>query len=78
VSAQQGEPVADAVVSVFDEPGAGAYVYLFDRCCQPLAGPREVCNSAHVGTDGLGVGPAVRSTDFARLARPARAALGGR
>jgi hypothetical protein len=69
---------ATAVVPVFDEPQAGLYVYLCHRCGQPLAGPHDLCHSAlHVGTDGLGVGHAVRSTELARLAGAARAALGG-
>jgi hypothetical protein len=76
----QHRPAAPAteVIPVFDEPQAGLYVYLCDRCGQPLAGPHEICHSAlHVGTDGLGVGRAVRSTELARLAGAARAALGG-
>jgi hypothetical protein len=69
---------ATAVVPVFDEPQACSYVYLCYRCGQPLAGPHDLCHSAlHVGTDGLGVGHAVRSTELARLAGAARAALGG-
>ena len=78
MSAQRAEPVAGAVVPVFDEPEAGAYVYLCGVCGEPLAGPHDVCNSElHVWTD-VGIGHAVRSTDVARLARAARAALGGR
>jgi hypothetical protein len=69
---------AAAVVPVFDEPQAGLYVYLCQRCGQPLAGPHDLCHNAlHVGTDGLGVGRAVRSTELARLAGAARAARGG-
>jgi hypothetical protein len=77
VNAQQrAQPAA---VPAFEHPTTGVYVYLCDRCGQPLEGPHDLCNSAlHVGTDGLGVGHAVRSTDFAPLARAARAALGGR
>jgi hypothetical protein len=75
---QQPSGPATAVVPVFDEPQAGLYVYLCHRCGQPLAGPHDLCHSAlHVGTDGLGVGHAVRSTELARLAGAARAALGG-
>jgi hypothetical protein len=67
------------VVPAFEHPTAGVFVYLCDRCGQPLAGPRDCCNSAlHVGPDGLGVGRAVRSTELAPLARAARAALRGR
>jgi hypothetical protein len=63
--------------AVYEEPDVGVYVFLCDRCGQPLAGPHDLCNSAlHVGTDGLGIGLAVRSTELARLARAARAALG--
>jgi hypothetical protein len=63
---------------VYDDPAAGAYVYVCDRCGQPLSGPHDLCNSAlHVGTDGLGIGRAMRSTELARLAGAARAALGG-
>jgi hypothetical protein len=68
-----------AAVPVFEEPEVGLYVYLCHRCGQPLAGQYDLCNSAlHVGTDGLGIGRAVRSTELARLAGAARAALGGR
>jgi hypothetical protein len=75
---QQPSDPATAVVPVFDEPQAGLYVYLCHRCGQPLTGPHDLCNSAlHVGTDGLGIGHAVRSTELARLAGAARAALGG-
>jgi hypothetical protein len=64
---------------VYDDPAAGAYVYVCDRCGQPLSGPHDLCNSAlHVGIDGLGVGRAIRSTELARLAGAARAALGRR
>jgi len=67
-----------AVVPAFDEPQVGVYVYLCERCGQPLDGPHDLCNSAlHVGTDGFGVGRAIRSTDLARLAGAARAGLGG-
>jgi hypothetical protein len=64
--------------SVYEDPGEGVYVYLCERCGQPLEGPHDLCNSAlHVGTDGLGVGHAIRSIDLARLAGAARAGLGG-
>jgi hypothetical protein len=67
-----------AAVPAFEEPHVGVYVYLCERCGQPLDGPHDLCNSAlHVGTDGLGIGHAVRSTDLARLAGAARAGLGG-
>jgi len=67
-----------AAVPAFEEPQAGVYVYLCERCGQPLYGPHDLCHSAlHVGTDGLGVGHATRSTDLARLAGAARAGLGG-
>jgi hypothetical protein len=67
-----------AAVPAFEEPQVGLYVYLCERCGQPLAGPHDLCRSAlHVGSDGLGVGHAVRSTELARLAGAARAALGG-
>jgi hypothetical protein len=66
-------------VPVYEDPEAGLCVYLCQRCGQPLSGPHDLCNSAlHVGTDGLGVGHAVRSSELARLAGAARAALGGR
>ena len=65
-----------SVVPAFEHPTAGVFVYLCDRCGQPLAGPHDRCDSAlHVGPDGLGVGRAVRSTELAPLARAARAAL---
>jgi hypothetical protein len=65
-------------VPAYEDAAEGEYVYLCRRCGQPLAGPHDLCNSAlHVGTDGLGLGRAVRSTELARLARAARAALGG-
>ena len=67
-----------AGVPSYEDHGAGVYVYLCERCGQPLAGPHDLCHSAlHVGSDGLGVGHAVRSTELARLAGAARAALGG-
>jgi len=65
--------------AVYEEPEVGLYVYLCERCGQPLAGPHDLCDSAlHVGTDGLGIGHAIRSTELARLAGAARAALGAR
>jgi hypothetical protein len=67
-----------SVVPVYDEPERGCYVSLCERCGQPLTGAHDLCTSAiHVGADGLGVGHAVRSTELARLAGAARAALGG-
>jgi hypothetical protein len=69
-------PKHDAVPG-YEDPGVGLYVYLCERCGQPLSGPHDFCDSAlHVGTDGLGTGRAVRSTELARLARAARAGLG--
>jgi hypothetical protein len=73
----QPTPIPAGVPS-YEDPGAGLYVYLCERCGQPLAGPHDLCQSArHVGSDGLGVGHAIRSTELARLAGAARAALGG-
>jgi hypothetical protein len=67
-----------AAAPAFEEPQVGVYVYLCERCGQPLDGPHDLCNSAlHVGNDGLGIGHAVRSTELARLAGAARAGLGG-
>ena len=64
---------------VYEDPDVGFYVFVCERCGQPLAGPHDLCESAlHVGTDGLGIGRAIRSTELARLAGAARAALGGR
>ena len=69
--------VTQQLVRAYDDPVAGAYVYVCERCGQPLAGPHDVCGSArHVGSDGLGAGRAVRSTELARLAQAAAAALG--
>ena len=69
-------PVVGSVPG-YEDATAGFYVYLCERCGQPLAGPHELCQSTlHVGSDGLGVGHAVRSTELARLASAARAALG--
>jgi hypothetical protein len=63
----------------YDDPAEGHYVYLCERCGQALSGPHDLCNSAlHVGTDGLGIGRAVRSTELARLASAARAGPGAR
>jgi hypothetical protein len=63
----------------YEDPSVGLYVYLCERCGQPLSGPHELCSSAlHVGADGLGIGRAVRSTELARLASAARAGLGAR
>jgi hypothetical protein len=73
----QPTPIQAGVPS-YEDPGAGVYVYLCERCGQPLAGPHDLCrNALHVGSDGLGVGHAVRSTELARLAGAARAPLGG-
>jgi hypothetical protein len=78
MSAQPARPRASPVAPVFEDAEAGLYVYLCHRCGQPLAGAHDLCDSAlHVGTDGLGIGRAVRSTELARLAGAARAALGG-
>jgi hypothetical protein len=78
MSTQPAQEPAVTATPVFEEPEAGLYVYLCHRCGQPLSGPHDLCNSAlHVGTDGLGIGHAVRSTELARLAGAARAALGG-
>ena len=66
-------------IPVHHDLEAGYCVFLCERCGQPLTGPRAVCRSAlHVGSDGYGVGQPVRSTELARLAGTARAALGGR
>lgn len=54
------------------------YVCLCETCGQPLWGPHDCCHSARdVGSDGLGIGGAVRSTELARLARAALTAVGG-
>jgi hypothetical protein len=66
-------------VPCYHHPAEGEYVYLCERCGQPLSGPHDLCNSAlHVGSDGLGIGRAIRSTELARLASAARAGLGAR
>ena len=66
------------VVPVYTEADAGPCVFVCERCGQPLTGPHDLCSSAlHVGSDRLGIGHAVRSTELARLAGAARAALGG-
>ena len=66
-------------VPAYDDPITGAYVYVCERCGQPLRGRHDICGSAlHVGSDGVGAGRAVRSTDFVRLAHAAAAALGRR
>jgi hypothetical protein len=63
----------------YEDPGVGLYVYLCERCGRPLSGPHDFCLSAvHVGSDGFGIGRAVRSTELARLASAARAGLGAR
>jgi hypothetical protein len=63
----------------YEDPGVGLYVYLCERCGQPLCGPHDFCLSAvHVGSDGFGIGRAVRSTELARLASAASAGLGAR
>lgn len=60
----------------YQDPARGLYVYLCERCGQPLAVPRDLCDStSHVAGDGLGAARAVRSTELARLASAARAAL---
>jgi hypothetical protein len=65
-----------AAVPAFEEPQVGVYVYLCERCGRSMG--RTTCATArHVGTDGLGTGHAVRSTELARLAGAACAGLGG-
>ena len=65
-----------ATVPIYDDR-VGGYVYLCDRCGQPLGGPHDLCRSAlHVARDGAHVGHAIASTELARLARAALAALG--
>lgn len=67
-----------ALVPGYGDGDLGLYVYLCQRCGQPLSGPHDLCHSArHVGSDGLALGRAVRSTGLACLAGAARAALGG-
>ena len=70
---------SDCVAAVvYEEPEVGCYVFVCERCGQPLEGPYELCHSPrHAGSDRFGVGRAVRSTDLARLAAASRAALGG-
>ncbi len=69
--------LARGAVPVYNDCVAGVYVYLCEWCGQPLGGPHELCRSAlHVGPDGRDVGHAIASTELARLARAARAALG--
>ena len=77
MSIRPAQEPAVAAAPVFEEPDAGRYVYLCHRCGEPLEGPNDLCNRAlHVGSDGLGIGRAVRSSELARLASAARAALG--
>jgi hypothetical protein len=65
-------------IPVHHDLEAGYCVFLCTRCGQPLTGPRDLSQSAlHVGNDGYSVGHAVRSTELARLAGAAVAALGG-
>jgi hypothetical protein len=76
MSSTIGEHVTTTVYQ--DQDGA-YYVFVCDRCGRPLAGPHDLCdNPLHAGTDGLGIGRAIRSTELARLAGAARAALGAR
>jgi hypothetical protein len=73
----QPAELARAAVPVYNDRGAGLCIYLCERCGQPLGGPHQLCRSAlHVGPDGRDVGHAIASTELARLARAARAALG--
>ena len=66
------------VVPVYAQPDELAWVFVCERCGQPLTGPHDLCdNPRHKGTDRTGVGRAVRSTELAQLAGAARAALGG-
>jgi hypothetical protein len=66
-----------ATVPMYDDRVGGLDVYLCDRCGPPLGGPHDLCRSAlHVGRDGAHVGRAIASTELARLARAALAALG--
>jgi hypothetical protein len=75
----RGSGRATNSVPGYDDPEQGRCVYLCHRCGQPLGGPHDLCDSIlHVGSDGLGIGHAVRSTELARLAGAARSALGAR
>jgi hypothetical protein len=79
VTVNGGPETATGSVPGYGDAERGLCVYLCDRCGRPLTGPHDLCDSiVHVGTDGLGIGHAVRSTELARLAGAARSALGGR
>jgi hypothetical protein len=76
-TAKAGPPAAG--IPAHEDPDGVVYVYLCHRCGQPLRAQHDLCNSAlHVGSDGLGTGRAIRSTELARLAGASRAALGAR
>jgi hypothetical protein len=74
-----GPNTRSALVPGYEDPGGGLYVFVCERCGWPRSGADDLCTSPrHAGSDGVGVGRAVRSSELARLAGAARAALGAR
>lgn len=59
------------------DEGSERFVFVCERCGRPLAGAGDLCVSNEHTSGRQGVGRAIRSSELARLASAARAALGG-
>jgi hypothetical protein len=53
------------------------FVFVCERCGRPLTGAGDLCLSSEHASGRQGVGRAIRSSELARLASAARAALEG-
>jgi hypothetical protein len=70
-------PGSAAAASVSADEGGERFVFVCERCGRPLAGAADLCLSNQHTNGSEGVGRAIRSSELARLAATARAALGG-
>jgi hypothetical protein len=70
--------MTDPTITPFEDATTRQFVFVCERCGRPLTAAGDKCaSSEHTGPAGRGVGRAVRSSELARLAAAARAALGG-
>jgi hypothetical protein len=75
MSAQPLPPadLGQVAVPVYDDRAGRPYIYLYERCGQPLGGPHDLCRRAlHVGPDGRNVGHAIASTEGEAASNRAR------
>jgi hypothetical protein len=70
-------PGPSVAASVSADDGSERFVFVCERCGRPLAGAGDLCLSNEHTSGRQGVGRAIRSSELARLAAAARAALGG-